>query len=180
MIGGGAGDGDVHRVSRDREGRLFFSAQGVAELGLGGRKVVFGPILLPQCGNVRRWGIIGQFFSCYENFRFSIFTLARVTWMALLDSCGQTLELMLSRQPRSPAPSLAGAISIARITAAVSLARHRPLPRADRRLPFPLASSPLPRSLTNLPHASSSTKSDFFPPPGSRICSGGARSVEPR
>jgi hypothetical protein len=43
MIGGGAGDGDVHRVSR--EGRLFFPSQGVAELGLGGRKVVFGPIL---------------------------------------------------------------------------------------------------------------------------------------
>jgi hypothetical protein len=56
--------------------------------------------------------------------------------MASLDSCGQTLELTLSHQPRSPAPFLAGAISVASISAAVSLARHRPLPRAGRRRLF--------------------------------------------
>lgn len=108
--------------------------------------VFYSKLVLPPCGNVRRWGFIDQLFSRYEIFRVSVFALARVRRMVSLDSCGQTLELTLSRQPRSPAPFLAGAISVASISAAVSLARHRPLPRAGRRLPFPLASSPLPRS----------------------------------
>jgi hypothetical protein len=119
----------------------------------------------------RRWGIIGQLFSRYEIFWVSVFAVARVTRMASLDSCGQTLEFTLSRQPRR--------CDLRRPHQRRGLPRPPP-PSTSRRSPPPFSSCFIASPAVYLICRIELDKIRFFPPPGSRICSGGARSVEPR